>query len=66
MPTRQSRGILPGVALLAAFVAAPTIVRAQAAAIPVVAANPAADAFFTDPALAETRAIVVLQDGRRI
>ncbi len=27
---------------------------------------PAADAFFTDPALAETRAIVVLQDGKPV
>lgn len=27
---------------------------------------PAADAFFTDPALAETRALIVMQDGKRI
>lgn len=27
---------------------------------------PAAEAFFTDPALAETRAVIVMQDGKRI
>ncbi|WP_439545538.1 serine hydrolase domain-containing protein [Sandarakinorhabdus sp.] len=31
-----------------------------------VSALPAADAFFTDPALGETRALIVLQDGKRI
>lgn len=30
------------------------------------AALPAADAFFIDPALAETRAVIVVQDGKRI
>lgn len=38
---------------------------AIAAAAPV-SALPAADAFFTDPALKETRALIVLQDGKRI
>lgn len=30
------------------------------------AANPLADRFFTDPALGQTRALVVLQDGKRV
>ena len=31
-----------------------------------VSALPAADAFFTDPALGETRALIVIRDGQRI
>ena len=38
---------------------------AIAAALPV-SALPAADAFFTDPALGETRALIVLKDGKPI
>lgn len=41
-------------------------VGTAATAAPVAATVPAADAFFTDPALAETRAVIVLQDGKRI
>lgn len=55
----QSSGFVVAL-LLAATVAAP--VRAQ----PVAAALPAADAFFTDPALGETRALIVMQNGKRI
>ncbi len=66
MPTPQSRVKMLGLAALALLASAPAAVRAQAAAIPAVASNPAADVFFTDPALGETRAIVVLQDGKRV
>lgn len=59
--------------LLAGWLAAATPASAQPVATPAaipatapVSALPAADAFFTDPALAETRALIVLQDGRRI
>ena len=56
--------------LLALAIAGPTSpLRAQHAAplrVQAVATIPAADIFFTDPALAETRAIIVLQDGKRI
>ena len=47
---------------LAPVVAQPALVAAPSTA----AAFPAADAFFTDPALAETRAVIVLQDGKRV
>ncbi len=47
-----------GPARAAAPVAAPATVAAPSRA--------AADAFFTDPRLAETRAVIVLQDGKRI
>ncbi|WP_235927634.1 serine hydrolase domain-containing protein [Sandarakinorhabdus rubra] len=56
---------LPAACLLAqptAPVAAPARIPATAPA----SALPAADAFFTDPALAETRALIVLQDGKRL
>lgn len=50
-----------------------TVTQAQPARVPVAipatrpaSALPAADAFFTDPALAETRAVIVLQDGKPI
>ncbi|MBC7504523.1 MAG: serine hydrolase, partial [Sandarakinorhabdus sp.] len=39
---------------------------AQLPVAPVSTPMPAADAFFADPALAETRAIIVLKDGKRI
>lgn len=54
--------------LLAGQVLAQVPVRAPAgipAASPV-SALPAADAFFADPALGETRALIVMQDGKRI
>jgi len=43
------------------------IVAALLAAAPLAAQPiPAADAFFTDPALGETRAVVILQNGKRV
>jgi CubicO group peptidase (beta-lactamase class C family) len=54
--------LLANQAVAQAPVAAP---QAIPAARPV-SALPAADAFFTDPALGETRALIVLQDGKRI
>lgn len=50
--------------LLAALLAGP--VFAQPAAVAPSTALPAADQFFTDPQLAETRAIVVLLDGKQV
>lgn len=58
--------------LASLLLAAPAVAQAPAAApqaipaAPPASALPAADAFFTDPALGETRALIVLQDGRRI
>jgi CubicO group peptidase (beta-lactamase class C family) len=43
-------------------VAAPSVIPAAQP----VSALPAADAFFTDPRMGETRALIVLQDGKRI
>jgi CubicO group peptidase (beta-lactamase class C family) len=54
--------------LAAVAMAQPAAVRAPAA-IPATrpaSALPAADAFFTNPALGETRALIVLQDGKPI
>ena len=48
----------------ALLTAQPAAVMAQA--VPAVTMMPAADAFFTDPALGETRALIVMQDGQRI
>jgi CubicO group peptidase (beta-lactamase class C family) len=62
----QSSLLLLASALLVA--AAPIATAAPVAAparIPV-AATAAADRFFSDPALAETRAIIVLSDGKRV
>lgn len=66
MRRQQSSLFVAGVAL--AFVAAPVAapVAARAPLAPPTGALPAADAFFTDPALAETRALIVLQGGKRI
>jgi CubicO group peptidase (beta-lactamase class C family) len=44
----------------------PAAPPARIPAVTPVSALPAADAFFTDPALKETRALIVLQDGKRI
>ncbi len=76
MARGRSSLILLGVAAvaLAAAAAAPGAVAAPSAPIPTpaaatglpAAARAAADAFFSDPALAETRAVIVLQDGRRV
>lgn len=54
--------LLAAPALAQAPVAAPQAIPAARPA----SALPAADAFFTDPALGETRALIVLQDGKRI
>lgn len=63
MRGRQSSGFIAAL-LLAAAVAAP--VRAQLAQPVAAVALPAADAFFADPALGETRALIVMQNGKRI
>lgn len=58
--------------LLLAFVAgaadaqAPVAAPARIPATTPVSALPAADAFFTDPALGETRALIVMQGGQRL
>lgn len=58
--------------LASLLLAAPALAQAPAAApqaipaVPPASALPAADRFFTDPALRETRALIVLQDGKRI
>lgn len=59
MRGRQSRGFVATL-LLAAAVAAPVCAQ------PVAQGLPAADAFFADPALGETRALIVMQNGKRI
>lgn len=61
-------GLAASLLLAAAAAAQPAVVRAPAA-IPArvpASALPAADAFFTTPALGETRALIVLQDGKPI
>jgi CubicO group peptidase (beta-lactamase class C family) len=66
MPVRQSSLFVLAFGL-AFLMAAPS--AAQVAAPPAAApaaAIAAADAFFADPALAETRAIIVMQDGKRV
>jgi CubicO group peptidase (beta-lactamase class C family) len=52
--------------VLALLAAAATAARAQSPAALPAAALPAADAFFAEPALGETRAVIVMQGGRRI
>lgn len=59
MPTLQS-----SLFVLALLAAAPA--RAQLPAPAAALSVPAADAFFADPALAETRAVIVLKDGKSI
>lgn len=70
MPPLRSSLFLRAVLCSALFAAAPAPVAGPVAAAPAIpAVNPgqaAADAFFTDPALAETRAVIVLLDGRRV
>ncbi len=51
--------------LLAVLAAGPAP-AAPAVVAPAATARAAADAFFTDPRLAETRGLIVLQDGKRI
>ncbi len=66
MRGRHASPILLAVALSVALAAAPMPARAQA---PVATTAPAlrfADAFFADPALGETRAVIVMQGGKRI
>ncbi|MCU0892242.1 MAG: beta-lactamase family protein [Sandarakinorhabdus sp.] len=59
--------VLPAAAACAqAAATAPAAAPARIPAAAAASALPAADAFFTDPALKDTRALVVLQDGRRI
>ena len=61
-------GLAASLLLAAAAAAQPMPARAPAA-IPAArpaSALPAADAFFTDPALNETRAVIVMQDGKPI
>lgn len=61
-------GAVASLLLAASAAAQPAAVRAPVA-IPATApasALPAADAFFTDPALKETRALIVLQDGKPV
>ncbi len=58
--------LLAGAPLAAAALPAPTSAPAPAPAPASAAALAGADAFFTDPALAETRAIIVMQDGKRV
>jgi CubicO group peptidase (beta-lactamase class C family) len=61
----RSSLLLLASALLVAAAPATVATNAPAASIPA-AARTAADRFFTDPALAETRAIIVLSDGKRV
>ncbi len=49
-----------------AALAAPAARPARIPAVAPASALPAADAFFTDPALGETRALIVLRDGQRV
>mgnify|MGYP002778040314 CR=1 FL=1 len=58
--------MVPVVAACAQPATATSSVPARIPAAAPASALPAADAFFTDPALAETRALIVLQDGKRI
>lgn len=58
--------LLGAAGLACAQPAAPTATPARIPATTPAAALPAADAFFTDPALGETRALIVLQDGKRV
>lgn len=57
----QSSGFVAALLLAAAVPARAQLVQPAAAV-----AFPAADAFFTDPALSETRALIVMQNGKRI
>ena len=50
----------------AAHAGAPPVPPAQIPAAAPLSALPAADAFFTDPRLGETRALIVMRDGQRI
>lgn len=52
--------------LLATLLAMPLCAQPAAGVAPVAVPMPAADAFFTDPRLGETRAVVVLLDGKRV
>lgn len=60
---RMQSSLFMAAALLLLPGAAPA---APAAPVAVAKALPAADAFFTDPALRETRALIVLRDGKPI
>jgi CubicO group peptidase (beta-lactamase class C family) len=62
MCLRSSLLLLASALLVAA---APATVATTAPVIPATA-RATADRFFTDPALAETRAIIVMQDGKRV
>ena len=55
------RGVRSSLFALALWAAAPFAAQTTP---PTVAAMPLVDAFFTDPRLAETRAVIVLQDGK--
>ncbi len=52
--------------LCAVLIAVPAGVAAQPVAALATATLPAADVFFTDPSLAETRAVIVIQNGTRV